>query len=201
MTDHETDPVVQRAVDELRRLPPVDQTAVRRIAAAAAAARLAPADDSVLDASRPRVRWWVTIGLTAAAAIAGFITHDLLPSRESAPAAIVQAPAPTMSPAPLRSVTSSAGDATLVPQQFVLENTAARRVSVVGDFNNWNPSATPMSRSTDSGLWSAIVPMVPGRHVYGFMVNDSIFTLDPRNPVVRDRDFGTDVSVKVVGRP
>jgi hypothetical protein len=33
------------------------------------------------------------------------------------------------------------------------------------------------------------------------MVNDSIFTLDPRSPVVRDRDFGTDVSVKVVGRP
>jgi 1,4-alpha-glucan branching enzyme len=87
-----------------------------------------------------------------------------------------------------------------VPQPFVLENKTAQRVAVVGDFNNWNPTATPMSRA-EGGLWSAIIPMLPGRHVYGFMVNDSVFTLDPRTPRVRDADFGTDASVVMVGRP
>jgi len=32
-------------------------------------------------------------------------------------------------------------------------------------------------------------------------VNDSVFMLDPRTPKVRDRDFGTDASVVMVGQP
>jgi len=39
--------MVQRAVEELRRLPALDRAAVNRIAAAAAAARLSPADDPI----------------------------------------------------------------------------------------------------------------------------------------------------------
>lgn len=196
MTDHETDPMVQRAVDELKRLPALDQAAVRRITAAAAAARLTPADDPIATLSRPRVRMWTTLGLAAAAAIVGFVARDLIPS---VPDRAVES-APPVPVAPMRPALSGA-DAVFVPQQFVLENTTARRVALVGDFNNWNPNATPMTRSSDGGLWSVIVPVVPGRHVYGYMVNDSTFTLDPRQPKVRDPDFGTDASVLMVGRP
>ena len=73
--------------------------------------------------------------------------------------------------------------------------------SVVGDFNNWNPTAAPMTRSSDGALWSAIVPILPGRHMYGFMVDDSIFVLDPRAQKARDPDLGTEGSVRMVGRP
>jgi 1,4-alpha-glucan branching enzyme len=73
-------------------------------------------------------------------------------------------------------------------------------VSVVGDFNNWNPTIAPMEQSAN-GVWSAVVPILPGRHVYAFMVDDSVLTLDPRAPKVRDPDFGTDGSLRMVGRP
>ena len=196
MTDHETDPLVQRAVEELRQLPPLNQAAVRRIADAAAAARLAPADDDLLRSPRPRVRWWMAAGL-AAAAVVGFLTRGLVPSDRSpnAPMAVT----PAVAPAPVRSAAATSADVALVPQPFVLEHPTAKRVYVVGDFNDWNPTATPMTRA-EGGLWSAMVPLLPGRHIYGFMVNDSVFTLDPRTPKVRDRDFGTDASVLMVGQ-
>jgi hypothetical protein len=201
MTDYEADPIVQRAVEELRQLPPLDQAAVRRIAGAAAAARLTPAADDLVVSPRPRIRWSVTIGLAAAAAIVGFIARDLVPSDRPAGPQVERAPATVVAPTPVRPAVSSGSDVALVPQPFVLENATARRVSVVGDFNNWNPNVTPMARSTDGSLWSVIVPITPGRHLYGFMVNDSIFTLDPRGPRVRDPDFGTDASVLMVTRP
>jgi hypothetical protein len=186
--------MVQRAVEELKRLPALDQAAVRRITAAAAAARLTPADDPIAMPSRARNRLWTTLGLVAAAAIVGFVSGDLLRSRPTAIESAPSAPAPA-------SMVSNRADAALVPQQFVLENTTARRVSVVGDFNNWNPNATPMSRSSDGALWSVIVPVASGRHVYGYMVDDSLFTLDPQKPTARDPDFGTNASVLMVGRP
>jgi 1,4-alpha-glucan branching enzyme len=98
-------------------------------------------------------------------------------------------------------VASKASDVVAMPQQFVLEITRAQRVSLVGDFNNWSPTAAPMTRSSDGGLWSVIVPILPGRHMYGFMVDDSIFVLDPRAQKARDPDLGTEGSVRMVGRP
>jgi hypothetical protein len=141
---------------------------------------------------------WTMLGL-AAAAIVGFIARDLIPSESNAPVERVSTPV-SVAP-PVRAASSSGNDVVRVPQQFVLENTTARRVSVVGDFNNWNPNATPMARSADGGIWSVIAPIVPGRHLYGYMINDSVFTLDPQKPTVRDPDFGTNASVLMVGRP
>lgn len=200
MIGHENDPVVQRAVDELRRLPPMDHAAVERIAAAAAAARLTPADP-VVEMPRRRARRWLTVGIAAAAAVVGFIARDLVPVTPHATTDVAQAPTPAVAAAPMRAAASTNADVALVPQPFVLENRAAHRVAVVGDFNNWNPRATAMTRSSDGALWSVIVPIVPGRHVYGFMVDDSVFTLDPRTTSVRDPDFGTNASVLMVGRP
>jgi hypothetical protein len=187
-------------VDELRRLPALDASAVRRIADAAAAARLTPADDPLMVPSPPRPRWWLTIGLAAAAAVIGFVAHDLVSLDRAASIEIGRVQTPAVAPAPVRTVASTSTDLALVPQPFVLEHPTAKRVYVVGDFNDWNPTATPMTRA-EGGLWSAMVPLLPGRHIYGFMVNDSLFTLDPRTPKVRDRDFGTDASVVMVGQP
>ena len=200
MTRHDNDPVVQRAVDELRRLPALDASAVRRIADAAAAARLTPADDPLVMPSRSRPRWWLTIGLAAAAAVIGFVTRDLVSLDRAASIEIGHVQTPAVAPVPVRTIASTSRDLALVTQPFVLENPTAKRVYVVGDFNDWNPTATPMTRA-EGGLWSAMVPLLPGRHIYGFMVNDSVFTLDPRTSKVRDRDFGTDASVVMVGQP
>ena len=90
-----------------------------------------------------------------------------------------------------------------IPQQFVFRSASARRVSLVGDFNGWNAASAPMVRAADGDLWSVTIPVAPGRHTYGFMVNDSVFALDPDARVARarDPDLGVEGSVVIVGRP
>lgn len=200
--DIDNDPLFRRAVDELRRLPPAEPDAIRRVVAAAAAARVSPADEPVVVAARGwrSARLWSAIGIAAAASVAGFALRGTLTQRraESSQAAVVAPPA--VAP-PVQEAALSASDVMPIPQQFVLENKTARRISLVGDFNKWNASSAPMTRSSDGTSWSVIVPILPGRHTYGFMVDDSLFTLDPRAPKVRDPDLGTEGSVVIVGRP
>jgi hypothetical protein len=199
------DPIVQRAIDELRRVPAVSDDAIRQVVQAAAAARLSPADEPIERASiRSRsIRIWSAVGMAAAAAIVGFVARGAWLSNDSTvPQATVAAvPSSESAVAASRLVASKASDVVAMPQQFVLEITRAQRVSLVGDFNNWSPTAAPMTRSSDGGLWSVIVPILPGRHMYGFMVDDSIFVLDPRAQKARDPDLGTEGSVRMVGRP
>jgi hypothetical protein len=204
MSDFDNDPLVRRAIDELRQLPAVDASAVRRVVAAAAAARVAPADEPVpLALSRASAdRFWSVVGVAAAAAIIGFVARGALTSRASEPTAHVQSPvASSGAPAVLVRDAASEREAMVVPQQFVFENRDAHRIAVVGDFNKWNPATDPMTRSPDGTTWSAIVPIFPGRHTFGYMVDDSVFTLDPRAPKVRDPDLGITGSAVIVGRP
>jgi len=201
MSNDAPDPILGRAIDELRRLPPVDPVAIRRIVDAAAEARVTPADEPVFvgaSASRP-IRIWRAVGLAAAAAIAGFIVRGAVATK--APTQTVAETPVAMAPdAALRSVSSSSAESSPILQQFIFENAHAHTVSVVGDFNKWDRSTAPMTRSDDA-TWSVIIPIVPGRHIYGYMVDDSLFTLDPRAPKVRDVELGTDGSVVMVGRP
>jgi len=53
----------------------------------------------------------------------------------------------------------------------------AERVSLVGDFNNWEPNATPMTRQPD-GRWMASLELSHGYHQYIFLV-DGKRVLDP----------------------
>jgi 1,4-alpha-glucan branching enzyme len=94
---------------------------------------------------------------------------------------------------------SAAADAAPVLTQFVFDGTA-RRVVLVGDFNNWDDHATPLVREPGSTLWSVTLPVARGRHIYAFLV-DSTWTVDKRAPVARDPDFGVTGSVILVGRP
>jgi 1,4-alpha-glucan branching enzyme len=53
----------------------------------------------------------------------------------------------------------------------------ARQVSLVGDFNNWNPTATQMTRHADN-RWMASLELSHGYHQYLFLV-DGKPVLDP----------------------
>jgi hypothetical protein len=190
---------VNRAIDELRRLPALDRKAIDGVVRAAAAARVAPAEPDPADLPRTRsIRVWSALGLATAAAVAGFVIGELRVS--PAPASQQQmaaAPAPALRPV---ATSARALDNASVAQEFVFEAARANSVALVGDFNNWNPKANVMTRDA-SGKWTVTVGIVPGRHVYGFMVNDSVFTLDPRAMKARDPDLGSDGSVRIVGRP
>ena len=81
--------------------------------------------------------------------------------------------------------------------RFVFVAPYASRVSLVGDFNKWNPSAMPMRRSPDGRAWLLDVPLAPGRHVYSFIV-DGDLAPDPAAPRAGDDDFGVPSSVVLV---
>jgi 1,4-alpha-glucan branching enzyme len=75
---------------------------------------------------------------------------------------------------------------------------AASRVSVVGDFNDWDAGATPLARMAGGGVWTVEVPLSAGRHVYTFVVDGKRWVSDPSAPADNDDDFGRPNSVVTV---
>jgi 1,4-alpha-glucan branching enzyme len=64
------------------------------------------------------------------------------------------------------------------PVPFTCFAPQARAVFVLGDFNDWDPSAHPMRRQPD-GAWRLDLPLSHGHHHYRFLV-DGKPVLDPR---------------------
>lgn len=88
----------------------------------------------------------------------------------------------------------------LVPRaiKFVLVAPQAGRVALVGDFNQWDPSATPLVRDEKNGTWSAFVTLEPGMHTYSFVLDGSHFVADPTAPMAPDDGYGQRSSVVFV---
>ena len=204
---------LERAIGALRALPPLDRDAVSRIVATAARAREHDTEPQIddLPPARPRmIRWPAVATIAAAAAIVGFLagsgerhavtvkaTADLPPMSAVPPSLPPQTAAPLAAALP---VAATSVDLTAVPTQFVFDARGAKRVALVGAFNGWDERAIPLEREAGSSLWSVTVPLLPGRHVYAFLV-DSVWTTDPRAPKSRDPDFGVTGSVVIVGVP
>ena len=60
---------------------------------------------------------------------------------------------------------------------FICRAPQAKSVSLVGDFNGWQPTAHPMTRMPDGG-WVIRLELPHGHHQYVFLV-DGVPTLDP----------------------
>lgn len=75
----------------------------------------------------------------------------------------------------------------------------AEKVTVVGDFNGWDTTATPMAHSKDREGWSAKVTLLPGRHIYAYVVDGKKWVIDPLAPQASDSDFGPANAVVVEG--
>src|SRR5207249_7618857 len=68
--------------------------------------------------------------------------------------------------------------------EFVVVAPRAASVSLVGDFNDWDAARTPMRPSQRGGpLWTAVVPLAPGRYRYAFLVDGSRWLADPAGAV------------------
>jgi hypothetical protein len=72
------------------------------------------------------------------------------------------------------------------------------RVVVVGDFNNWDPAATPLRSSGREGVWSVELQLKPGRYHYTFLVDGRRWVRDPAEPPAPESDFGAPTSVLTV---
>ena len=79
---------------------------------------------------------------------------------------------------------------------FICSATQAQAVSLVGDFNRWNPRAHPMQRQPD-GAWLVKVELKHGHDRYAFLVDD-VLTLDTHAMGVTRDDKGERVSLMSV---
>lgn len=130
-------------------------------------------------------RWTIQVsplgGLAAAAGIVAVLLTGRLAGRPDASAAA--------------DVAAGAG-AHLT--QFVLIAPDAGAVIVVGDFNDWSASATPLARNDGNGVWWVTVPLEPGRYRYAFVVDGNVWRPDPEAPSLDD-EFGRTSSVVTIG--
>ena len=81
--------------------------------------------------------------------------------------------------------------------RFSIRAPAAASVSLVGDFDRWDPQALPMQRARDGETWTVDVHLPPGRHVFAYAVDGDLKT-DPAAPRAVEDDFGVPSSVVVV---
>jgi hypothetical protein len=199
----DADETILRIAAALRTLPEVDQSQKARVLVAVAAER------ERARARRIRIaRAWRVAGGAAFVAAAGLVAAVWLraPARgpeTAASARTARAHANVVadsSPVEARLATD-ARVAGFKSVQVVFRAPAAQHVSVVGDFNAWDTHLDAMTRDPVTGLWSHTLALRPGRHVYAFVVDDSVWMRDPRSPEAADEDFGRPGSVLLVGQP
>jgi hypothetical protein len=205
----ETDETITRIAAALRQLPAVDPTQKARVLVAVAAERERAKAQRLRTARRWRLA--AAMGAASAAALMLLVMRSESGTRrltarpmERATSAKTPAAPSTTNPGSSTEAHLAASDAAglaPLPVQLMLRAPAAHRVSVVGDFNGWDTHANMLRRDPASGLWSGTVTLRPGRHVYAFIVDDSIWMRDPRMPQSRDADFGRPGSVLLVGQP
>jgi len=55
--------------------------------------------------------------------------------------------------------------------RFTFMHSEARSVALAGAFNEWSASSRPLSRIRSSGVWTIVVPLPPGEHLFMYVVD------------------------------
>jgi hypothetical protein len=79
---------------------------------------------------------------------------------------------------------------------FILPAPNAKVVSLVGSFSEWEP--VPLADDDRDGIWTAQVPLPPGRYEYAFIIDGRWFGQDPSADEYV-RSFGEYSSVRYIG--
>jgi hypothetical protein len=143
--------------------------------------------------------WTISVSplaaLSVAAAIAGFVLLGVWRGGAPAPSVADE----SRSSAPLVNVMNAprAEEHAVQTHQFLIVAPDAKKMVVVGDFNYWDGSRTPMTRLNAAGLWSVTVPLVVGRHEFQYVQDDTLRLNDPTLPQ-SSSDFGSPNSVVTV---
>jgi len=202
MIDSELDPIIEHIAREARRPVGVNPEAKSRLLAAIRAEG-APGSMDDIEELRPAERRGVTLsavrfgalaaGLVAIGAGLGyFFGRD---NQQIAQPTVVVAGKET----PRLPASASQADTVMT---FVFVTHGATKVSIVGDFNQWNSDATPMTRIENSNAWTVTVPLSAGRHLYSFYAvgaDGEKWIADPNAPAADD-GFGRANSIILVGK-
>lgn len=74
----------------------------------------------------------------------------------------------------------------------------ARRVSLVGDFNGWQPGGNSMTDPDEDGIWEVRIPLASGTYRYMFLVDDANWQRPEGAPLYEDDGFGMENGILVV---
>jgi hypothetical protein len=186
-----TDNTIDRISEHLREPVKLDETFDVRVMSAVHAAALAGCDASHeqhAHAAAPR-HWWnkrYTLSISpvgalalAASLIAVIYLGTLARTPDETAVATQTAPAKAQN------------------VHFILVDDSAEQVFLVGDFNGWSKTATPLARTANGSAWTVSVPLPSGRHEYAFVAKDARgerWSADPLTTPVED-EFGTLSSV------
>jgi hypothetical protein len=186
-TEH-ADDILERTIDELRR--PLRVNAALFDARVMDEVLRAPSGlrASLASLTRPRTfrvspLMALAAGLLFALTVAGSVLYVL----------------PSPPRAARGSIARTAPGSPIVQFGFVAPH--ASSVALVGDFNNWDPKATPLRPASTGGVWSVEVPIQPGRHLYAFVVDGTVWRPDPAAPKATGEDFGEPNSALTVADP
>ena len=80
---------------------------------------------------------------------------------------------------------------------FSIYSPDAEEVTLIGDFNNWNPKKHPMKKD-GNGLWAKSVIIPPGQYEYKYLI-DGEWKEDPQNILTVPNSYGTRNSVLNLG--
>jgi len=84
---------------------------------------------------------------------------------------------------------------------FRYKNPDARRVNLVGDFNDWSPTADVMTDENGDGEWTLFYPLGVGTYAYKFLIDGKNWVSDPANPTSEPDGFnGRNSIVKILPR-
>lgn len=190
---------IEKIVSKLREPIHLDETFDVRVMSAVHAAALAECDatltrKNISDDSRGP--WWQRTytlrfsawsGVAMAASIFGIMVLG----------ATILSRGSTTTPAPRVASVAPAANTPVQNVHFILVNGSAQQVYLVGDFNGWSKTQTPLVRSVNGSAWTVAVPLQQGRHEYAFIVSDEKgehWVADPLTRVHED-EFGTESSV------
>ncbi len=187
MSEH--DPVIERIVRDLRTPERLDPALDARVMAAVrgeAPARARHGGGSPWAwLTRPRL---VSVSPLGGFALGGALAAVLA-------LAVVRTPSDTE---PATEPVTPTVAAPVQTVQFVLVAPRAKRVALVGDFNDWDLDATQLRRTTGD-LWTVTVPLTAGRYTYTFVVDGEQWVADPSALSAPANEFGRPSSVVTIG--
>jgi 1,4-alpha-glucan branching enzyme len=82
--------------------------------------------------------------------------------------------------------------------QFTFEDARAESVAVAGSFNGWSADAHPLARTRQVGVWSIVVPLPPGEHLFMYVVDGERWITPPIAEDYVDDGFGEQNGVVIV---
>lgn len=136
----------------------------------------------------PHTLEWNLAGAMAAACVAVVAMAGVL---RMMPERIVEVP---VGQASVQTIASPANPEPKVFVRLVLLQPGAQSVSVAGDFNGWNPGQTKLERS-EGGVWTATIPLKPGRYQYMFVIDGKQWIADPLAGEASGDGFGSENAV------